>query len=421
MSYPPDVLRTAPDRVAYVPHGDATDDATNQHFLVVPSGSGHFLAVWTQASRENNPDQRVVFARSFDRGHTWTAPIVLDGPNGDDGHIASWGFPILAPALGRLYVFYNKNVGPVDVREDTTGALAFKYSDDDGITWSERGELQIERSAISPTDRAVPENWICYQTPIRNPSGDVICGFTRWAGTRFHAEGHLFQRHSECCFLRFDNILTERDPAQLQVTTWPRAPHGIRVPKPGDPDHSVAQEPSIQNLPDGRMICLMRTLTGYIWWSVSDDAGETWSGAIQLRFEPGGAPVPNPISPCPLYRLSDGRYVLIFHNNVGTANGGHGPVDAQRNRRPAWISLGRAIDNPGGQPLAFSEPRVLADNDGIPVTLAPSQRPDPDPSPVAQTQVATYGSLFEFEGDAYWWYPDRKHFLVGKIINDFLD
>ena len=34
----------------------------------------------------------------------------------------------------------------------------------------------------------------------------MICGFTRWAGTEYHAESHLFQRHSECWFLRFDNI-----------------------------------------------------------------------------------------------------------------------------------------------------------------------------------------------------------------------
>ena len=419
MSYPPEVFRTDPDRVAYVPLGGNTDDATNQHFLVIPSTSGRFLAVWTQSSRENNPDQRVVFAYSDDHGHAWTTPVVLDGPDGNDDRIASWGFPILAPDLGRLYIFYNKNIGAVDVREDTTGTLSFKYSDDDGKTWSDRHEAPIERSAISSTDPAMPENWICYQTPIQGPDGNVLCGFTRWACNSFHSESHLFQRHSECCFLRFENILTEFDPARLEVTTWPNAPHGIRVPKPGDPEHSVAQEPSIQNLPDGRIICLMRSVTGYIWWSVSSDAGETWSDAEQLRFEPGGASIPNPISPCPLYRLGDGRYALIFHNNVGTANGGDGPADAQRNRRPAWLSIGQTIDNPGGQPLAFGEPEVLADSDGVPVMLDPSRRLRTHQS-VAQTQIATYGSLFEFQDDTYWWYPDRKHFLVGKLINRWL-
>ena len=126
-SYGEDVLRTSPDYVAYVPRGGAANDWTNQHFLVVRSWSGAFLAVWTMATFEGKPDQRVVFARSDDAGVTWSEPRVVDGPNGDDGRIASWGFPVLAPELRRVYVFYTKNVGVVDVREDTTGLLAYKY------------------------------------------------------------------------------------------------------------------------------------------------------------------------------------------------------------------------------------------------------------------------------------------------------
>ena len=121
---------------------------------------------------------------------------MVDGPSGDDGRLASWGFPVLAPELRRVYVFYTKNIGVVDVREDTTGLLAYKYSDDEGETWSERLSLPMERSAISPTDPGTPENWICYQTPILNPRGEVTAGFTRWAGTEYHSESHLFQRHS---------------------------------------------------------------------------------------------------------------------------------------------------------------------------------------------------------------------------------
>ena len=102
------------------------------------------------------------------------------------------------------------------------------------------------------------------------------------------------------------------------------------------------------------------------------------------------------------------RYLLIFHNNVGTANGADGPHDSKRNRRPAWISIGRVRDSAEGLPLAFGEPRVLADNDGV--ALPPED----------QTQVATYGSFLEHEGRAIWWYPDRKHYLLGKIINDLL-
>jgi hypothetical protein len=106
--------------------------------------------------------------------------------------------------------------------------------------------------------------------------------------------------------------------------------------------------------------------------------------------------------------LEDGRFLLIFHNNDGTANGGAGPGDAKKNRRPAWVSIGRAIDNPSGQPLVFEPPRILADNGGVELP------------PVGHTQVSTYGSLFEFEGTATWWYPDRKYYLLGKRMDELL-
>lgn len=49
-----------------------------------------------------------------------------------------------------------------------------------------------------------------------------------------------------------------------------------------DPLNTVAQEPSIVCLPDKRLFCVMRTMTGYIWYSVSSDSGETWGNLRPL-------------------------------------------------------------------------------------------------------------------------------------------
>ena len=98
--------------------------------------------------------------------------------------------------------------------------------------------------------------------------------------------------------------------------------------------------------------------------------------------------------------------MLIFHNNDGTANGGSGPLDAARNRRPAYLSVGREIAHPD-HPLIFTEPRFLADNGGIVDGLD-------------ATEICTYTSLFEFENDVYFWYPDRKHYLLGKVLSNSL-
>ena len=193
-------------------------------------------------------------SRSLDKGRSWSGPKVLAGdPTGRPGNWASWGFPFVVPGTGRVYIFWNQYIGVTDMREDTTGILAFRFSDDDGSSWSETYDLPIGKGAISNPNPEAPENWIVYQTPIITPHGDVMAGFTRWASRAIQPDGGLFDRGSEIWFLRFDNILSQSKPTSLQVTTLPNAEHGIRVPHPTRPEISVAQEPSIQPLSDGRL------------------------------------------------------------------------------------------------------------------------------------------------------------------------
>lgn len=408
-----------PDFIIYRPSLTGYDDSTNQHFLVIHTPKRTFLGFWTQASKENNPDQRVVMSRSCDQGRSWSRPQVIAGDRkGTTGLIASWQFPVLVPRQPgatsgpeyRVYLFYNQNVGVVDAREDTTGALAYRWSDDDGLTWSKQHELKIRKSAISHPSPDMPENWVTYQCPIITKDGEVIVGFTRWASKAIQEEGGLFERDSEVWFLRFDNIMTEPDPTRLTVTTLPEGQRGLRVPASEEaiesgkfPGMSVAQEPTLQELSDGRFICVMRTLQGAIYFALSNDRARTWDTPRPLCYYPGGPVVQQPLASSPLYKLEDGRFVLIFHNNDGTANGGRGPTDSRRVRRPVFLTVGREIDHPD-QPIAFTPPRLLADNGGKAVGLS------------KHTQIGTYPSLFEFEGRVYFWYPDRKHFLLGKVL-----
>lgn len=402
-------------------------DATNEHFLVVPSKTGKFLAIWTQAGNENDPDQRIVLSRSSDRGRTWTAPVTLAGdPTGKTGLLASWAFPFVVPKTGRVYLFWNQNVGVTDAREDTTGALAYKWSDDEGVTWSDMHTLAIRKSAISHPDANVPENWVTYQCPVITSHG-VLVGFTRWASKAVQKEGGLFDRHSEVWFLRFDNILTEPDGAKLQVTTLPDGEKGLMAPctecergsvETGETDakrkgsakppkqrpnpFSIAQEPSVQELSDGRLITVMRTRTGSPYFALSADGGKSWDTPRPLLYSAGGPPVQQPLAPSPLYKLRDGNFVLIFHNNDGTGNGGKGTTDSRRVRRPVFLTVGREGGSPD-YPLVFTQPRLLADNGGY-------------PGAHGHTQIGTYPSFFEFERRAYFFYPDRKHVLYGMVV-----
>jgi hypothetical protein len=411
--------RTDPDFRVYVPETQTGPTASNQHLIVVPTPADTFVAVWKQASMENEADQHVVAARSTDRGESWSDPVEVDGPAPDDGPgtgLASYPFTVVAPGVApdgghRIYCFYNKNVGVDDAREDTTGVLRCRYSEDDGRTWSDGTvDLPIDSCAISHPDPDVPESWIVYQPPTVTDDGAVLAGFTHWASDAVDVpdSGSLFDKHSEIRFLRFENLLEATDPGAIEVTTWPDRSHGLQVPHPERPGVSVAQEPSVRPLSDGRLICVLRTLQGRAYFALSEDGGRTWDTPRPLHYDPGRpSPVENPISPCPLYGLGDGRFLLVFYNNDGTGHGASGPTDIGRNRTPAWYAIGEETDHPT-HPLRFDGPWILADNDRVP--FGPNDR----------TEVATYPSFFEHDGRSYFWYPDRKHFLLGKDLTEEL-
>jgi hypothetical protein len=403
--YATEYLRTKPDLVVYRPEGEFVQ-GENQHFIVSALASGRLLGFWTQSTRENHADQKIVMSASDDGGKSWSAPVKIDGAAPGDPHgtgLASWSFPIVTPKTGRVWIFYNKNVGIQDTREDTTGVLRGRYSADEGRTWSETFDLPIAPCALSHPDPKVPQSWIVYQAPVLTPDGVPIAGFTHWGSAGRFGKIGLFEMDSEIRFLRFENILTETDPKRLEVTTWPKADHGLRVPRKDKPAVSVVQEPSVVALPDGRLFCVMRTLNGYAAWSQSRDGGRTWADPEPLRFHEGGPVVPQPIAPCPIYPLRDGRYLFLFHNNDGTANGGRGPSDYTKNRWPAFISIARFAAGEG-QPLRFANPAELMTSSGV--VLGPSRR----------TEVATYPSFTDYRGRYILWYPDRKHFLLGRYI-----
>jgi hypothetical protein len=160
----------------------------------------------------------------------------------------------------------------------------------------------------------------------------------------------------------------------------------------------------MQTLADGRLICVMRTRTGYIYYALSTDWGHAWDEPRPLRFADGAAPLENPIAPCPLYKTRDGRYLLLFYNHPGEPRGASAP------RTPAYLAVGRECVHSDGQPITFKTPKLLVENDpGRDIGVQQVAR---------NPQIATYTSYFEFERKHYFWYPDRKHFLLGKLLDE---
>jgi len=408
---------TKPDYVVFVPkiRGEEVADTGNEHFLVFDGPDGSLMAVWTQSSAESQPDQHIAFARSDDEGKTWTDPLVIAGPKKPgDGLMASWGFPLVSKT-GRIYVLYSQHIGKTDQFFHHTGELTGIHSDDGGKTWSEPQKVPVARSNRDNPDPSFPTNMICWQKPVRlGENGKYLAGFTRWTSFAVTPNPLKDWRAADARveFMRFENVDDGPEPRDLEISWFAANDDALAVPFPGHPEVSACQEPSIVKLPDGRLFVVMRTASGSPYWSLSEDGGETWTKPRVLLREDGGAPLLHPLSPGPIYDIGgetagSGRYALFLHNHDGHYRE-FGPKDTSFHRRPVYLAAGR-FQPDADQPVWFDEPRLFME----PVEVALGK-----PGTPGRLDMALYASMTVRDGRAVLWYPDRKFFLLGRIIGD---
>jgi hypothetical protein len=411
-----EVRRTQPDYIVYVPGSfdGSTHDGHNEHFLVFDGPDGSLMAIWTQ--NINAPDgsvgNRIVFARLTDEGVTWSPPKHLAGPitPQDPAHMASWGFPMVSKS-GRIYVLYNRNQGNSGWIQMHTGTMEGIYSDDNGATWSQPQNIPMPQSIYDDPKGQIPAEWIVWQSPTRDLKGGYFVGYSHWvnkAKATLKKVESWTQIESVVEFMRFENVDAHPEPKDLRVRYSAWGEKALRVPHFKYPLLSIAQEPSLVRLPDKRLFCVMRTNSGYIWYSLSDDDGETWCSPRPLLRKDHGLPILQPVGCCPIYQLADGRYVLLHHNNRGNIDAK--PEATHSPRRPAFIALGEF--RPGAdQPIWFSDSKQLMDTDGLRYDGTP-----PVEGKHGSTDVGVYSSFTIRKGNNVLWHPDRKFYLVGKRI-----
>lgn len=311
----------------------------DQPYVVVRPDGAWVCTMTTGKGREGQRGQHVVATISEDRGRSWSPPVDIEPADGPE---ASWAVPLITPA-GRIYVFYDYNGDRIDrlgekqgIRADMLGWYVFKYSDDGGRTWSARRyRLPVRLTAC---DRA--NDWQGRVQIFWGICKPIVVG--RAVYFSFTKLGRYMLENGEGWLFRSDNLLTEHHPERIDWTMLPEGEHGIRAPEFG----SVQEEHNIVALANGDLYCIYRTTTGFACHTYSRDGGRTWTRPVHATYRPGGPRIKHPRA-CPrIWRTSEGRYLLWYHN--------HGGRDFE-GRNPAWIAGG--IERDGH--IWWSQPEIL--------------------------------------------------------------
>ena len=105
-------------------------------------------------------------------------------------------------------------------------------------------------------------------------------------------------------------LLSDDDWATCREVDLPTAPrHQVKPPHKGLRWQNDACEPSVVELPGGRLWCLLRTSQDFFYETYSEDGGNTWSEGRPSRFS-------NTITMPTLLSLSDGRLLLLWCNTA---------------------------------------------------------------------------------------------------------
>jgi len=330
------------------------DEGYSDQPYVVITRDGNWLCVMTTgAGVEGQMGQHVVATISKDKGTTWSKLADIEPAKGPE---ASWAMPFLTP-WGRVYVFYTYNQDNVrsvpsnnpDIgkRVDTLGAYVYKFSDDNGHTWSRRYLIPIRKMRIDRENST--KGKVLFFWGVGKPvvhKGAMIFGFAKVG--RWGDPGAMIE--SQGCFLRSPNILSERDPEKIRWELLPDGDEGLRAPK-----GPVSDEANLVSMNDGSLYATYRTIDGYNCQAYSRDGGHTWTPPAYATYGPNGRRLKHPRAANFVRKFSNGKYLLWYHNHGGEAAVSQEHWRYYTGRNPAWVSGG--IERDGH--IYWSEPEIL--------------------------------------------------------------
>lgn len=306
----------------------------HDHQLIFPLDDDRLMLVWCEYY-DTNPDPdtkkghagigdevscRISSKVSTDRGRTWGEASVLQ-PN-------EWKHNVKHPNLIRVsdneVIFTYVGWDSAENRN-----VFMRRSTDNCETWGEQRQISEPGWYCNNADRALRLSTGRIILPAHGPYAETYVGDTTYKGGDLHAfvwysddEGHTWQRSSD------------------SMTAKGRGCH----------------EPTIVELRDGRLYCLVRNTNQCQYFSISEDGGDHWT-------TPAPTTLKSPESPALIKRIPTTGDLLVLWNNVASkSNWPRTPLTAalSRDEGKTWTDY-HDIDNRPDHDAAYPSVTFVGD------------------------------------------------------------
>lgn len=373
-----------------------TRSYSDQPFLIKAADGAWICCVTTGLAEEGNPGQHVTTLRSTDKGMTWSSPLPVEPPGSPEN---SYAVMTKTPS-GRIYIFYNYNGDNIREiiadnppystglcsRVDSLGDFVFRYSDDNGKSWSEnRYKIPVREFLIDKTNPYKGE--IRFFWNVGKPfviDGEVYVSIHKVGGI-----GEGFFTSSQGALVKSSNLMTEQNPEKITWETLPDGDIGLKTPEGGGP---ISEEQSYSVMDDKSIYVVYRTADGYPVETYSRDKGHTFEEPQYKRYADGRL-MKNPRAANFAWKCENGKYLYWFHNHNGRD---------YEDRNPVWVSGGIEADSENGRIIKWTQPEILLYDDDTFVRMS-------------------YPDLLEQNGEYFISETQKDIARVHKIPNEFLD
>ncbi len=295
---------------------------------VVQAADGTLICAWFGGTAEKDPDVGV-WMSTYD-GKDWSQPIKAAKVDGR----AHWNPVLFRDNKDVLHHFFK--VGVDEIHWSTWWAS----STDHGKTWSEAVELvagdvggrgPVKNKAIQLRDGT----WLAPASlEYKKGKREVWDAFSDWSTD----EGKTWTRSEN--FIVPPEAREKRDKkfrgiGAIQPTFWESEP--------------------------GKVHALLRTGSGWVWRTDSEDGGKTWAPYVATD-------IPNNNSGLDALQLEDGR-VLLVYNPVGRNWGARTPLDlaVSEDNGHTRKTIAHLEDDPD-KDSEYSYPAIVKTEDGIAVS-----------------------------------------------------